>query len=192
MQFFIIQGEDDHERFKQETMNLKKKHKSELDDLEGAKQDYERKYLSELQSIKADFNRSLNIADDKYKLDLQAETDDHASKKLDLEARIERDTDTIKQLKNESVAREAQFVRTMKEELNKKENEMSIQLDKEMEETKESMNHNFVAQLNMTETDLQFQIETSNRECEALEIELERVKQISRRNGKTNNVLIKC
>ena len=165
---------------------------SELDDLEDAKQDYERKYLSELKSIKADFSRSLNTSDDKYKLDLQAETDDHTIKKLDLEARIERDTDTIKQLKNESAAREAQFVRTMKEELNKKENEMSIQFDKEMEETKEKLNHTFVAKLTMTETDWQFQIETSNREREALEKELEREKQMSRKNGKTSKVLIKC
>merc|ERR1711915_612326 len=106
--------------------------------------------------------------------------------KLDLEDKIEKGTDTIKKLKESSNAREVEFEHSLKDELTKKENVLSAEFNKLMEETKEFMNQNFLAVLNLTERDLQFKKATSQRACAILEVELEREKAKSQKIGKSN------
>ena len=53
-----------------------------------------------------------------------------------------------------------------------------------MEETKEFMNQNFLAVLTLTEKNLQFKKETSQRTCAILDVELEREKAKSPKIGK--------
>merc|ERR1719499_2218732 len=175
------QGEDDEERYQQETTALKNNQKRELESLEKEKQDYERKCLSELKTLKAEYNNSLENVDDRHKLELEKVKDEQKIEKLDLEDKIEKGTDTIKKLKEASAAREAEFETSLKDELNKKEKALSAEFNKLMEETKEFMNQNFLAVLNVTEKDLQFKKETSQRACATLEVELEREKAKSQK-----------
>jgi len=175
------QGEDDEERYQQETTALKNKQKRELDSLEEEKQDYESKCLSELKTLKAEYNKSLVKVNDRHKLELEKVKDKQKDEKLDLEDKIEKGTDTIKKLKESSAAREVEFEHSLKEELTKKENVLSAEFNKLMEETKEFMNQNFLAVLNLTEKDLQFKKETSQRACAILEVELEREKAKSQK-----------
>ena len=182
-QKLIRQADDDNEKFEERVKVLETQHKKSLDYVEKEKNELERHFLSELKTQKAEFASNLKNVDDKHVLKIQAKMDEFAKIKLDLDGKIERHIESIKQQGDELLEQENTFKRNVKQQLMTKEDELRTEFAEVLKANEDTMRSTFQHEMNLMKNDMQFKIDRSKMVAESLDKDLKREREKTHRIG---------